>query len=180
MSVPASCTCGSNRLTVIGSPSAVYRCHCTDCRKLLPKGEQYLHCAAFAAEQASPSPSPDMTRTTWPPQRTRASLLPSYMASSAMRCATMQVTAVQESTVGRPAKNPALVRTYCTSCNDHISNDKLGDDGKPKRRVSGVTMHAMRCLARAASAIKQLQQPCTTGDTPSPIVNARPVVFKVP
>ncbi len=37
---------------------------------------------------------------------------------------------------GRPASNPALVRTYCRSCDNHMSNDKMGDDGKPARRVS--------------------------------------------
>ncbi len=61
MAVPASCACGKNKLSVSGQPSAVYRCHCTDCRRLLPKGEQYLHNACFAAEQVrtqNPHPPP--------------------------------------------------------------------------------------------------------------------------
>ena len=34
-----------------------------------------------------------------------------------------------------PASRPVLVRTYCRQCKNHVSNDRLGDDGKTLRRV---------------------------------------------
>ena len=54
--VPAACACGRNKLAVSGEPSSVYRCHCTDCREL--SKQDYIHCAAFMADQVPSMPPP--------------------------------------------------------------------------------------------------------------------------
>ena len=61
-----------------------------------------------------------------------------------------------EDTEGRPATRPVLVRTYCTECKSHVSNDRLGDDGKPLRRV--------RIAARAADADTDAAASCSQLD----------------